>query len=116
MRGERRARLLWGAVATGTLTLIARVFWGGAGAIAAGCFGALATAIQLLAARLTGGPGGGGDPLRVYLVGAGLRLAGVVILGAAVLLDRGRFPPLASAIGYVGTILPMLYLETRLTR
>jgi hypothetical protein len=31
-------------------------------------------------------------------------------------LDRERFPPIPTALGYLGMILPMLYMETRRQR
>jgi len=74
--------------------------------------------LQLLAAQLmarTGKPAAL-DHLTVYVIGVFLRLLGVVLFGVAVALDRATFAPWPSALGYLGTILPLLYLETKLGR
>jgi hypothetical protein len=34
----------------------------------------------------------------------------------AILLDRERFPPLPSAVGFLGVLIPLLFLEVRLAR
>ena len=118
MASDQAARLRLGVLVTVVVAGAAALIWGGRGAAAAGSFGVLATAIQLTAARLMARQGGpvGVDHLKVYLVGVFLRLAGVALVGVAIALDRERFPPGPTAMGYVGTILPLLYLETRLTR
>lgn len=93
-------------------------FWGRAAAVAAMSFGVIATVVQLVAAQLmarTGKPAAL-DHLTVYAIGVFLRLLGVVVLGVAVSLDRLTYPPIPSALGYLGTILPLLYLETKLGR
>jgi hypothetical protein len=43
----------------------------------------------------------------------GLRFFGVVLVGIAVLAAPERFPPLAVALGFLGTLLPLLFLEAR---
>jgi hypothetical protein len=118
MGADQAARLRWGALATIGTAALAGAFGGLRSAGAAAIFGGLATLVQLGAARLTAKAGApaGVDQLRTYLVGVGLRFGGVAVLGLAVALDRDRFPAVASALGYVGTILPLLALETRLTR
>ncbi len=80
-------------------------------------FALVATALQLLAARLIRRTGqeASVDRLAVYGIGMLLRIAGVVILGVVVTQDRNLFPPLPAALGYLGTVLPLLYLETRPT-
>ena len=96
----------------------ALAIWGRTGMTAAASFGALATIVQLVAAQLmarTGQPAAL-DHMTVYVIGVFLRLLGVVLLGVAVSLDRATFPPWPSALGYLGTILPLLYLETKLGR
>lgn len=107
-------RLRWGAGTALVLSLVGWAIWGAGGAGAALILGLMATAVQLLAAWRTGGAGV--DRLRVYSVGVVLRFAGVLVLGVIVTLDPRRFPPLPSAMGYLGTVLTLLYLETRLTR
>lgn len=56
------------------------------------------------------------DRLGSYAVGVVLRMLGVLLVALLVGLDRERFPPIPTALGYLGTILPMLYMETRRQR
>jgi hypothetical protein len=74
-------------------------------------FGLLATGIQLAVPRAAAGL----TPTAEYGVGMALRVAGVAVLGIAMVIDRVVFPPGAAAVGYLGTLLPLLWLETRLT-
>jgi hypothetical protein len=111
---SQAARLRWGAGTALVLSLVGWAIWGAAGAGAALTLGLVATALQMLAAWRTGSAGI--DRLRVYTVGVVLRFAGVLVLGVMVTLEPRRFPPLPSAMGYLGTVLTLLYLETRLTR
>lgn len=97
-------------------SVAAMALWGRSAVIGAATFGAVATAVQLLAAQLmarTGKPASL-DHLTVYVIGVMLRLAGIVLLGVAVSGDRVTFPPLPCALGYLATVLPLLYLETKL--
>lgn len=83
---------------------------------AALAFGLVATAIQLFAARVVRRLGVPATPdrLRIYAIGMALRVGGVALIGAAVTIDRATFPPGPSALGYLGTLLPLMWLETRL--
>jgi hypothetical protein len=115
---DQLRRLQWGAIATLVVAASAAAIWGRAGAIGAAASGGVATALQLIAARAmerTGIPAAL-DHLAVYGMGVVLRMSGVLLLGMAIGLDRTAFPPVPSAVGYLGTILPLLYLETRLGR
>lgn len=115
-RSDQARRLDWGAACTVAATALAVLIWGRGALIGPAAFGVVATALQLLAARAmaeTGTPATL-DHLKVYVIGVVLRLSGVALLGVAVALDRSTFPPLPSALGYLGTVLPLLYLETRL--
>jgi F0F1-type ATP synthase assembly protein I len=117
-RSEQRRRLLWGAVCTLVVSGIAVAIWGRHAVVGAASFGAVATTLQVVAAQLmarTGKPAAL-DHLTVYVIGVFLRLLGVVLFGVAVALDRATFAPWPSALGYLGTILPLLYLETKLGR
>lgn len=102
---------------TAAITMLAWALWGRAGVTAALVFGIVATTIQLVAARAAARLGAPATPdhLRVYVVGMLLRIGGVAAVGAAVLLDRATFPPGPAAVGYLGTLLPLMWLETRLT-
>lgn len=52
--------------------------------------------------------------MKRWAVGMGLRLAGVVLIPVAVLLNGELFPPLPVALGYLGVVIPLLFLETKL--
>ncbi len=118
MAASQRARLLVGLGSTGLVMGIAAMIWGRPALTGAATFGLVATGIQILAARVMARTGvtPSLDNLRVYGMGVLFRLTGVIILGVTVALDRTTFAPLASATGYLGTVLPLLYLETRLSR
>lgn len=83
---------------------------------AALAFGMVAMVIQLFAARVVRRLGAPATPdrLRIYAIGMALRVGGVALIGAAVTIDRATFPPGPSALGYLGTLLPLMWLETRL--
>ncbi len=44
------------------------------------------------------------------------RMAGIAVFAGLVLWDRTLFPPLATGIGFVGVLIPLLFLEVRLVR
>ena len=91
---------------------------GEGGAKAALLFGAIATGIQLLAARLARriGVPASLDHLKVYGIGALLRVGGVALIGLLAFEAGEKFSLPGAALGYLGVILPLLYLETRLGR
>ncbi|HSE43862.1 MAG TPA: hypothetical protein VLA89_00885 [Gemmatimonadales bacterium] len=108
----------WGIGLTALVTVVLALYWG-RGAILPGlAFGALATAIEVMAlARLRhtwDEPGTG--PLKGFAEGMGLRLAGVAVLATAMVIDRTVFPPLPSALGFLGVLVPLLFLEVRWVR
>ncbi|MGH7581993.1 MAG: hypothetical protein ACREL5_02055 [Gemmatimonadales bacterium] len=115
---EQRVRLRWGVLCAVAMTAVAGLVWGRDSMAGAAIFGVVAIVLQMIAASLMGRTGvpAALDHLKVYVIGVLLRFGGVVLLGVAIVLDRGFFRPWPSAIGYVGTILPLLYLETRLAR
>ena len=97
---------------------LAYALWGGWAGLAAGIFGAMALAIQLTALALIEPVKQG--PIKVFIkrwaVGMGLRALGVAAIAVAAGLDRDHFPPLATAMGYLGVLLPLLFFEVRLVR
>lgn len=115
--GNQRRRLALGLAVAVVVALLAWLIRDGVAARAAGLFGVLATGIQLLAARLARRLGTPATPdhMTTYVVGMALRVAGVAVIWVAVTTDRAAFPPGAAALGYLGTLLPLLWLETRLT-
>lgn len=103
-------------MATAAITGLAWLLWGSAAVTAALVFGLVATTIQLVASRIATrlGKPATPDELKVYVIGMTLRVLGVAALGLAVTMDRATFPPGAAALGYLGTLLPLMWLETRL--
>ena len=91
----------------------------GRGAVLPGLlFGLLGTVLQAFAVRaLQRGFGGSHTEFaRGFVIGTALRFAGVILVLLAVLLDRGRFAPLPTAFGYLGVVVPLLFLEVRFLR
>jgi hypothetical protein len=80
--------------------------------------GGVATVIQVFATRwLRQGLGASTrDGMQAFVAGMLLRLGGVGLFAGLVLWDRGVFPPLATGLGYVGVVIPLLLLETRSIR
>ncbi len=109
--------LLPGAVLTVAVGSIAAQVWGRPAIPATLIFGAVATLIQVVAYRLSKRPT---DPLAPFpagwLQGMALRFGGVVAFAVAVAVNRTVFPPLPTALGYLGVIIPLLALELRRTR
>jgi len=83
--------------------------------LAAGAFGLLATAIQVAAGRLMAGQAGApvGQFMKRYGAGMGLRLLGVGLVGLVIWLDPAALPPVPAALGYIGVLIPLLFLEAR---
>ena len=111
---KQAERLRWGSATALVMALGALAIWDQVAATAALFLGLVATVMQLLAGWRSRDVGI--DQLRVYVVGVVLRFAGVLVLGVMVTLDPQRFPALPSAMGYLGTVLTLMYRETRLTR
>lgn len=113
---DQRRRLKLGAVMVVASALVGWLVWGREGITAVVTFGIVAITIQMVAARIMHRLGVPATPdrLRIYAIGMGLRIVGVVAIGAAATLDRTTFPPAAAALGYLGTLLPLMWLETQL--
>ena len=109
---------LAGLLLTGLVSGVVYRAWGSQAAIAAAVFGGLAVAIQLGALALVRPVRGA--PFQRFLArwgaGMGLRLLGVLGIALAAGLDPRHFPPLATAGGFLGVLLPLLFFEVRLIR
>lgn len=109
---------LLGAFLTAILAGVSYSLWGQQAAIAAGIFGLVATAIQLAAIALMKPVKGA--PFQKFMArwgaGMGLRALGILAIALAAGLDRTHFPPLATALGFLGVLLPLLFYEVRLIR
>lgn len=106
--------LLLTLVVTGILTLVL----GSEALIAAATFGLLATTLQVIsvAAMKPVWSQGFTRVMGRWAAGTLLRLLGVVLIAVAVLIDRELFPPLPAAFGYLGVVVPLLYVELKLIR
>jgi hypothetical protein len=81
-------------------------------------FGGVATAIQYVAsgilARAAGQPYE--QLLKAWGLGMGLRMVGVVAFLGAVIVDRTLFPPLPTALAFVGVLIPLMFSDIRTIR
>ena len=110
--------MLIGLTLGAILAAVSGVIWGGQAAFAAGMFAALALGIQLTSIALIR-PAMQAPPklfIKRWGMGMGLRLLGVVAIALGAGLDRTHFPPLPTAIGFLGVLLPLLLFEVRLVR
>ncbi|HET9514316.1 MAG TPA: hypothetical protein VFO95_10365 [Gemmatimonadales bacterium] len=96
-------------------TVLGGVFAGTPGALGSGLFGLLALAIQLLAGRLMIGARNATlqQLMKRWGAGMGLRLLGVILVGVVVWLNPKALAPVPAALGYVGVLIPLLFLEAR---
>jgi hypothetical protein len=112
------AALVLGLALTAAVTAALWLAWGEAAVLPGVAFGLLATAIQMASAALI-------QPavqrefkvlIRRWGIGVGLRLGGVVVFVVAVAARRDLFPPLPTAFGYLGVVVPLLFTEIRFLR
>ena len=105
-----------GVALTVVVTTLEYLAWGREALVAGAAFGLIGTGIQVAAIRALK-PGLTAplpELMKRWAIGLGLRLGGVVLFVAAVLLDRTLFPPLPTAFGYLGVVIPLLFAETKL--
>jgi hypothetical protein len=107
-----------GAALTIVVTGILVVGYGRPALIPAIVFGSLATLIQVLADRFVARrlSASVGEFGRGYAAGMGLRLLGIVVMTVAILAAPALFPPLPTAFGFLGVLVPLLFMEMRLAR
>ena len=112
------ATALVGVVLSALMAGVSYRLWGAQSAIAALVFGGIAVTIQLTSLGLMQPVKGA--PFQRFLArwgaGMGLRLLGVVAIAVAAGLDPAHFPPLATALGFLGVLIPLLFFEVRLIR
>lgn len=107
-----------GAALTGLVTTVMVIAFGRPALVPAVAFGVLATVIQVVAdrmvARRLSGPVG--EFGRGYVAGMGLRLVGIVLMTVAIVAAPALFPALPTALGFLGVLVPLLFMEIRLAR
>ena len=104
-----------GVALTAAVALVLWAAFGRSALLAAISFGLVATLIQVVAVAVaTPALDRSFDKFMVrWGVGMGLRLAGVVLFTVAVLARPEFFPPLPTAFGFLGVLIPLLFMETR---
>ncbi len=107
--------LVVGVLLTALVTTTLWAAFGPSVLFAAVIFGLVATVIQMVAVAVAKPAlDRSFDKFMVrWGVGMGLRLAGVVLFTVAVLALPARFPPLPTALGFLGVLIPLLFMETR---
>ena len=92
--------------------------WGQDALVAGFIFGLIATTIQVISVALVR-PAFNGETTRLlkrWGIGMLLRGLGVALVAAAVTLDRTLFPPVPTALAFLGVLVPLLFMEVRLVR
>jgi hypothetical protein len=107
-----------GAALTGLVTALLVAAFGRPALVPGLAFGAMATLIQLVADRLVSKrlTASVGEFGRAYVAGMGLRVAGIVVMTAAIVTAPALFPALPTALGFLGVLVPLLFMEMRLAR
>jgi hypothetical protein len=107
-----------GLALTAVMTAVLVAGFGRGALLAAVVFGLMGTAIQVTSAALVQ-PAARGEFTRLirrWGIGMGLRLAGIVAFGLASWRIPAQFPPLPTALAYLGVVVPLLFLEIRFLR
>jgi uncharacterized membrane protein len=110
--------LLLGLALTAVVTALMALAWGTAAIVPGVSFGLLATAIQIGSTALVR-PAAKREfktLIRRWSIGAGMRLGGIAAFVVAVAIRRDVFPPLPTAFGYLGVVVPLLFTEIRFLR
>jgi hypothetical protein len=108
----------WGLLLVALLGAVFYTVWGRQAMIAGALFGILATGIQAVSVALV--KPAFRSPSSVFLgrwaLGMGLRIVGVALVGICAYVAPALFPPLPTAMGFLGVLIPLLFLEVRLIR
>jgi hypothetical protein len=110
---------LTGIVLTAFVSAIALIAWGSRAVLPCAMFGLVASAIQVAAGTMmrTGGvPAAFTVFAARWAVGMGLRVAGIVLVVVALTLGRTVFAPLPTTVGFLGVLIPLLFLDARSLR
>jgi hypothetical protein len=107
-----------GIALTVLVTALLVLSWGQDALLPGLVFGLIATAIQLIAVALVR-PVWAGETvplLKRWGIGMFLRGMGVALVAVAIMVDRSLFPPLPTALAFLGVLVPLLFMEVRLIR
>ena len=106
------------AVVAAVLAAAAALARGGSAAVASACGSCLATAAQGTAVALLRPAMGAPAPafMQRWAAGMAVRGASALVLVGLVVVARAALPALWMAIGYLGVLLPLLFVETRFLR
>jgi len=88
-------------------------------AVTAVVFGLLATRLQYMATKFAAKvpkEAPFAEFAKAQGMGMGVRFLGVVVLAVVCTVWPEYFPPIGAAIGYLGVLIPLLFLETRTAR
>ncbi len=107
-----------GLFLTAVVTTLAVIIWGREGLAGAAVFGALALGIQILAVATLkkGWDSEFEETVKKFGIGMALRLGGIVAFAIGVSLWPELFAPLPSALGFLGVLVPLLFLELKLIK
>ena len=107
-----------GLTLTVLIGAVSAMAWGRNSALTALLFGAIATGIQVVASRLMANQKGRTlhDFMGRWAIGTALRFGGAILLMVVALLNPILFPPLAAGLGFLGVLIPLLFLEVRTLR
>ncbi len=108
----------WGLLLVVFLSGVLYAAWGRQALIAGAIFGMIAIAIQAVSVAMVRPVyrAGSSEFLGRWAAGMALRIAGVGLLAVCIYLDPTFFPPLPTAIGFLGVLVPLLFGEVRLIR
>jgi hypothetical protein len=102
-------------VSSGAALVVLAMLVGGA---AAGAGGVIALVAQVAAVALLRPAMKAPQPVffQRWLAGMGVRLTALVLVVAIAATHRRELPPLEMSLGFLGVLLPLLFLETRFLR
>lgn len=113
-----RRTVRWGLVLTVVVGGVIGLVFGPGAILAAAAMGLLAVMIQVAATVAL--QRAAGQPyavfLKQYAIGMGLRMLGVTVMAVVIVVRPDLFDPLPTAFGFLGVLVPLLFLEARLTR
>jgi hypothetical protein len=107
-----------GVALTSLVTGLLYIGWGRDALLPGIVLGLVATGIQVGSVALVR-PAFSGETSRLlkrWGIGMLLRLIGVSLVAILATLDQTHFPPLPTALGFLGVLVPLLFLEVRLVR